>query len=111
MQNSRKISTVEKLESICQESRIAGKSIALAHGTFDLLHLGHVRHLRDAKEGSDIFVEGEAIYSLRDGYTPPAATAPYLLDLSTVKLIGLKDWVAAQGEFKKVRGLWQENFR
>jgi rfaE bifunctional protein nucleotidyltransferase chain/domain len=56
MQNSRKISTVEKLESICQESRIAGKSIALAHGTFDLLHLGHVRHLRDAKEGSDILV-------------------------------------------------------
>jgi rfaE bifunctional protein nucleotidyltransferase chain/domain len=56
MQHSHKISTVEKLESICRESRIAGKSVALAHGTFDLLHLGHVRHLRDAKEGSDILV-------------------------------------------------------
>ena len=64
-----------------------------------------------SKEGSDIFVEGEAIYSLRDGYTPPAATAPYLLDLSKVKLIGMKDWVGAQGEFKEVRGLWQEDFR
>lgn len=64
-----------------------------------------------SKEGSDIFVEGEAIYSLRDGYTPPAATAPYLLDLSKAKLIGMKDWVGAQGEFKSVRGLWQKNFR
>ena len=64
-----------------------------------------------SKEGSDIFVEGEAIYSLRDGYTPPASMAPYLLDLSKVKLVGMKDWVAAQADFKKVRGLWQENFR
>jgi iron(III) transport system substrate-binding protein len=64
-----------------------------------------------SKEGSDIFVEGEAVYSLRDGYTPPAAAAPYLLDLSKAKLIGMKDWVAAQGDFKAVRGDWQENFR
>lgn len=64
-----------------------------------------------SEEGSDIFVEGEAIYSLRDGYTPPAAIAPYLLDLSKAKLIGMNDWVAAQGKFKEVRELWLENFR
>ncbi len=64
-----------------------------------------------SEEGSDIFVEGEAIYSLREGYTPPAATAPYLLDLSKHKLIGMKDWVGAQKQFKEVRGLWQDNFR
>ena len=64
-----------------------------------------------SKEGSDIFVEGEAIYSLREGYTPPAAAAPYLLDLSKHKLVGMKDWVGAQGQFKDVRGLWQDNFR
>jgi ABC-type Fe3+ transport system substrate-binding protein len=64
-----------------------------------------------SKEGSDIFVEGEAIYSLRDGYTPPAAAAPYLLDLSKHKLVGMKDWVGAQKQFKDVRGLWQDNFR
>lgn len=64
-----------------------------------------------SKEGSDIFVEGEAIYSFRSGYKPPPAAAPYLLDLSQHKLIGMKDWVAAQGSFKKVRGEWQKNFR
>lgn len=64
-----------------------------------------------SKEGADIFVEGEAIYSFRKGYKPPAAAAPYLLDLSQHKLVGLDDWVGAQREFKAVRGLWQDNFR
>ena len=39
------------------------------------------------KEGSDLFVEGEAIYSFRKGYKAPAAAAPYLMDLSKHKLI------------------------
>ena len=47
------------------------------------------------KEGSDLFVEGEAIYSFRKGYKAPAAAAPYLMDLSKHKLIGLDDWVGA----------------
>ncbi len=64
-----------------------------------------------SEEGSDIFVEGEAIYSLREGYKPPEAAAPYLLDLSQHKLIGMNDWVGAQTQFKDVRGLWQDNFR
>jgi iron(III) transport system substrate-binding protein len=64
-----------------------------------------------SKEGADIFVEGEAIYSFRAGYKPPAAAAPYLLDLNTAKLIGMKDWVGAQKKFKEVRGLWQDYFQ
>lgn len=64
-----------------------------------------------SEEGSDIFVEGEAVYSLRSGYTPPAAAAPYLLDLTKAKLLGMSDWVGAQKDFKTVRELWQENFR
>jgi len=64
-----------------------------------------------SKEGSDVFVEGEAIYSFRKGYTPPDAAKPYLLDLGKHKLLGMKDWVAAQKQFKSVRGDWQDNFR
>ena len=64
-----------------------------------------------SKEGADIFVEGEAIYSFREGYQPPPAAAPYLLDLSQTKLLGMKDWVAAQGEFEKVRDDWQAVFQ
>ena len=63
------------------------------------------------QEGTDIFVEGEAVYSFREGYKPPEAAAPYLLDITQIKLLGMKDWVAAQGEFEKVRGDWQQIFQ
>ena len=64
-----------------------------------------------SKEGADVFVEGEAIYSFRKNYTAPAAARPYLLDLSKHKLLGLKDWVGAQKKFKKVRGEWIKRFK
>ena len=64
-----------------------------------------------SEEGANVFVEGEAIYSFREGYTPPDAAKPYLLDLSKHKLLGMKDWVAAQKKFKSVRGDWLDNFR
>ncbi|MEE9276429.1 MAG: extracellular solute-binding protein [bacterium] len=64
-----------------------------------------------SKEGADIFVEGEAIYTFRANYTAPAAARPYLLDLGKTKLLGMKDWVAAQRQFKKVRGAWAKRFR
>jgi iron(III) transport system substrate-binding protein len=64
-----------------------------------------------SKEGTDVVVEGEAVYSFMEGYKPPEAAAPYLFDLSTTKLLGMKDWVAAQGEFEKVQGDWQKVFQ
>ncbi|MFY0611494.1 MAG: ABC transporter substrate-binding protein [Hyphomicrobiaceae bacterium] len=64
-----------------------------------------------SKEGTDIAVEGEAIYSFRKNYTPPAAAKPYLMDLSKTKIIGMKDWVGASKLYKKERSAWQATFR
>lgn len=64
-----------------------------------------------SKEGTDIAVEGEAIYSFRKNYTPPAAAEPYLMNLSKTKIIGLKDWVGASKLYKKERGAWSATFR
>jgi len=64
-----------------------------------------------SKEGADVFVEGEAIYTFMKGYQPPAAAKPYLLDLSEHKLLGMKDWIAARKKFKKVRGDWTRIFK
>jgi rfaE bifunctional protein nucleotidyltransferase chain/domain len=33
-----------------------GKTVALAHGVFDLLHLGHVRHIEAAAREGDILI-------------------------------------------------------
>jgi iron(III) transport system substrate-binding protein len=63
-----------------------------------------------SKDGTDIMVEDEMMYSFMKGYTPPPQTQHYLFDLNTTKLIGLKDWVAAQSKFNDVRQEWQAKF-
>jgi len=64
-----------------------------------------------SKEGTDIVVEGEAVYSFMKGYAPPEAAKPYLMDLGEHKLLGLNDWVAAQKQFKDVRQEWTARFK
>jgi iron(III) transport system substrate-binding protein len=63
------------------------------------------------KEGTDIFIEGEAMYSFMKGYTPPAETKPYVFDLTKTKLLGLKDWIASAKHTKEVRDAWQAVFQ
>jgi D-glycero-beta-D-manno-heptose 1-phosphate adenylyltransferase len=36
--------------------RSTGKTVALANGHFDLMHVGHLRYLRDAKRQADVLV-------------------------------------------------------
>jgi iron(III) transport system substrate-binding protein len=64
-----------------------------------------------SKEGTDIFIEGEAMYSFMKGYQPPAETRPYVFDLTKTKLLGLKDWVGAGKLAKPVRDVWQSKFQ
>jgi D-glycero-beta-D-manno-heptose 1-phosphate adenylyltransferase len=48
--NENKIVTRKALGERVKEWRRAGELIVLANGNFDLLHVGHVRYLRGAKE-------------------------------------------------------------
>jgi iron(III) transport system substrate-binding protein len=64
-----------------------------------------------SKDGTDIFIEGEAMYSFMTGYKPPPETVPYVFDVEKTKLLGLKDWVAAAHLAKPVRDEWQARFQ
>lgn len=64
-----------------------------------------------SKEGADIIVEGEGVYTFRKNYTPPEGVRPYLMDLNKENLVGLKDWVSAQKEFPAVRAAWEKRFK
>jgi rfaE bifunctional protein nucleotidyltransferase chain/domain len=50
------IVTRDRLVQSVAEDRAAGRTIALANGCFDLLHVGHVRYLEAAAGEADILI-------------------------------------------------------
>src|SRR6202047_4326744 len=51
-----KVRTLAEVAAVCEQSRRAGQTVVQAHGTFDLLHLGHVRHLEAARKLGDVLI-------------------------------------------------------
>lgn len=51
-----KVKSLEELAALVAQARQAGHRVALCHGVFDLLHLGHVRHLEEARAHGDMLV-------------------------------------------------------
>jgi rfaE bifunctional protein nucleotidyltransferase chain/domain len=51
-----KVRTLEEVAATCEYARNSGQSVVHAHGTFDLLHLGHVRHLEAARKLGDVLI-------------------------------------------------------
>lgn len=50
------ILTAEELAAELAPLRAAGRTVALANGHFDLLHVGHLRYLQAAKRAADLLV-------------------------------------------------------
>lgn len=48
--------TLAQAQDFVAKGRAQGKSIALANGVFDLLHVGHLRYLQGAKALADLLV-------------------------------------------------------
>lgn len=48
--------TLEQAAALAAQWREEGKTVALANGVFDLLHVGHVRYLQGAKAMADCLV-------------------------------------------------------
>ena len=51
-----KIVSFENLIKISKLKRSRNKKIVLCHGVFDLLHIGHIKHLQEAKTFGDILI-------------------------------------------------------
>ena len=56
MKIENKILNPDKLKKIVQYEKKKGKRIVLCHGTFDLLHIGHIKHFKEAKKLGDILI-------------------------------------------------------
>ena len=51
-----KIISLEKLSKIVDELKKKKKKVSLCHGTFDLLHIGHIDHFEASKNISDFLI-------------------------------------------------------
>ncbi|HEV3340796.1 MAG TPA: D-glycero-beta-D-manno-heptose 1-phosphate adenylyltransferase [Pirellulales bacterium] len=53
-----KIVGLDQLERLCQEHRAAGRKVVFTNGCFDLLHVGHVSYLAEARSLGDVLMVG-----------------------------------------------------
>src|SRR2546425_3044008 len=53
---NKKIKRIEELAKATAELRQHGKKIVHCHGVFDLLHIGHIKHLEAARKYGDVLV-------------------------------------------------------
>tara|TARA_Y100000310_G_scaffold34634_1_gene32798 strand:- start:10 stop:513 length:504 start_codon:yes stop_codon:yes gene_type:complete len=51
-----KIKTISELKDISEELRNQNKKIVTTNGIFDILHIGHIRYLQEAKKLGDVLI-------------------------------------------------------
>lgn len=88
-----KIRTLSELESVASQCRRSGRKVVLAHGVYDLLHMGHVRHLEEARSHGDVlFVTITADAFVNKGPGKPAFSADLRAEM--LSALSVVDWVA-----------------
>jgi len=88
-----KVRTVDELARVLELARNMGQVVVQAHGTFDLLHIGHVRHLQAARELGDVLV----VTVTADRYVNKGPGRPVFgeaLRAEMLATLAYVDWVA-----------------
>ncbi|MBF0219419.1 MAG: adenylyltransferase/cytidyltransferase family protein [Gammaproteobacteria bacterium] len=91
--SSRKITTLESLTAIAQQWRDAGKRLVLCHGTFDLMHAGHIKHLQRARQEGDLLI----VTVTADAYVnkgPGRPVFPQTIRADSLAALSCVDYVA-----------------
>ncbi len=96
-----KVKTLEELGNISEAARENGLKVVLAHGVYDLVHMGHVRHLEAARrEGDLLIVTTTADHLVNKGPGRPIFTenlrAEMLAALEYVDWVGISEAPSAE---------------
>ena len=87
----------DELKAAVEKEKKAGRKIVFTNGCFDLIHIGHVRYLREAKRLGDVLVIGlnsdRSVSTIKPGrpITPEAQRAEVLSALDMVDYVALFD--------------------
>jgi rfaE bifunctional protein nucleotidyltransferase chain/domain len=105
-----KIIPQSELPSLGDRLRKSGRKIVLANGCFDLLHVGHVRFLQDAKRQGDVLVVGInsdcAVRTLKGSgrpLMPENARAELIAALECVDFVTIFDDLTAEEILRDLR--------
>ncbi len=103
-----KIKTIEELGRIADGLNAQGESVVLAHGAFDLLHFGHVRHLQAAKgEGTVLMVTLTADAYVNKGPNRPVfpdhVRAEMVASLECVDWVGVNTAPSAENVLRAIK--------
>lgn len=88
-----KIKSLEELGTIASRYRMSGHKVVLAHGVYDLLHMGHVRHLEEARSHGDILM----VTITADAFVNKGPGKPVFsehLRAELLSALSIVDWVA-----------------
>jgi len=84
-----KIKSLEEMGAIAHQARQAGETVVLCHGVFDVLHMGHVRHLEAArKEGTILCVTLTA-----DRFVNKGPNRPVFPELLRAEMLAAMEYV------------------
>ena len=94
--SNKKIFSLDNLIKKISKDKKKGKKIVLCHGTFDLLHIGHIKHFKQAKTfGDKLIVTVTSDKYVNKGPNRPAFGEKYRMEsiaaLETVDFVSLSD--------------------
>jgi rfaE bifunctional protein nucleotidyltransferase chain/domain len=105
-----KIVPVEALLAALRPRRAAGERVALTNGTFDLVHIGHLRSLEQARALGDLLVVGVNSDASVRSYkapgrpiVPQAERAELIAGLACVDFVVIFDEPTAENLLRAVR--------
>ena len=105
-----KIKKLEELKILAANLRAKGKKVIFANGCFDLLHVGHIRYLQEARALGDVLilgVNGDAGVGALKGkgrpLQPEAERAEVLASLECVDYVLVFDAPTVDGILKELR--------
>lgn len=103
-----KVRPLAELAALVAQHQAAGRKVALCHGCFDLLHVGHIRHLEQAKALADVLL----VTLTPDRFVdkgphrpafPEGLRAESLAALACVDLVGINQWPTAEETLRLLR--------